>query len=816
MNLKKNTYVAFFFLISMILSSMISLNFINVAADEGGGPPYMDWDVKPDPPNDKCYWDFNNGTLVGWHISGDIGNRDFIYNITSMRYLKNILPEGHAYGVLLQEVYYDMVNREIKAYPESSDHPIVNASLTNFTLGRIYPCDPYVPSYNLANYFIPKNDTTGNPLTIAWSANALSHYYGWMLSNYTSDICDVIYYGNTIELYNSTEGTYVNLTYDSHGILIDGKLKVYFGGPNDRAAPKIVNYSRVYNFQKDWDLTLGDKVGWHLSGDFGPGVESDLIYNITKIDYFFNATGHDIYGKEPYHYGVSLTPMIWNVSLNTLQIANLSINPILNVSLVNVTYSLLEPFSRDVGSGLGLLCNPFIHKNSSGILDIDWCAEAMRQFYSQFLMGGAQKYANMQVSGNSILYTNDTAEAYCSLTYDNNGILTYGELHTDFQGQGIHTVTYTRIYDFNPLNNIDWTDEFDQVGESMIYYMNETKLKFDFIKTNNTMEYDLEFEDGEWRENVRYYQQVWANFSTDDGSGWNYEGIIAIGQANEYLPIILGGGDGDGGPLPIYLVPSGTNGEDLAKVWKPLVDFGQLPFDGLLNGSNWIEFIDSSLGDYTVFKYFADGMLQYIYSTNGSKSFISPYGGPTFIYPENYVANLTDLIKDTALDFSFQPSGMASFNVSIHINMTEDTKLVFTGFSKQPIQTSLSNALFYFDIWFNRTNVDSLLSEPINISVIYKGSTKYSNIKIYFYNETSKAWELVSFSLINNVFEISLTHASLFAFTGVTPSTFPTGGGGGGGDNNKEKEAAIPFGNYYLIFLALAVIGLVIYKKRKL
>ena len=52
----------------------------------------------------------------------------------------------------------------------------------------------------------------------------------------------------------------------------------------------------------------------------------------------------------------------------------------------------------------------------------------------------------------------------------------------------------------------------------------------------------------------------------------------------------------------------------------------------------------------------------------------------------------------------------------------------------------------------------------------------------------------------------------------VTLRTGASGSSGGGGsDDDDDKEVSIPFGNYYLLFLAVGVISLVYYyKKRKI
>ncbi len=814
---KKSKIIVFILLFSMLLSSLISSNIMNVAADAGGGPPYMEWGNPPASPNDKVYWDFNNDTYVGWQMTSDYGSETLMYNITSMGYFTANPPDidFNFYSVVLQEIYYDMIAKEIKAF-----NTPFNASIVNFTdpqAGVIYPgvMNEYLDM--VANPFIPKNDSDGKSLTIDWSANALRFFYGIMLSNWTYFSCDFKVSGNTIELYNSTKGTYANLTYDDNGILTKAYLNVYWGDPTQRATPVSINYTRIYDFQKDWDLTLGDKVGWHVSHDFGGGGDIFMIYNITDFGYFFNGSG-----QESYAYGVTLTPMIWNVSLSALQIANLSNNPILNVSLLNVTQTMLTPSFRDDngGGGFGLMANPFIPITSPGVIDTSWSANAMNREYAIWVSNFTQNIVNVQVLGNSILYTNDTGDFYANLTYDNNGILTFGELKADLHQGGVNTITYNRIYDFDPLNEIVWSDAFDQVGDSVEMYTNDSLIRFDFLNTTDSMYIDLVWKDGQYDEDIFYYQKVWANFSfySEQSDQWNFIGPTPVSTANEYSPLALFGGDDDDEDsalvLPALLVPVGTTGEDLAMAWKPMILSGYMDFDSLSNGSNWVRFNDSSNGEYAIFKYFADGMLQYLYSTNATSILMDPDGFSTFMRPKNYQTNMTDLAKDTDYDFSFQPTGASYFNVSVHINMTEDAKLIFTSFSKQPLQTAIPNGLFYIDLWFNRTDADDILGEPLNISIEYPGSNTYT-YKIYYYNETTDAWELVDFVRVGNTFEISLDHASLFAFVAIPPSVPPSGGDD---DDDDDKETVvIPLGNYYLVFLAVGVISLVYYyKKRKI
>ena len=61
--------------------------------------------------------------------------------------------------------------------------------------------------------------------------------------------------------------------------------------------------------------------------------------------------------------------------------------------------------------------------------------------------------------------------------------------------------------------------------------------------------------------------------------------------------------------------------------------------------------------------------------------------------------------------------------------------------------------------------------------------------------------------------EVMYTKVGILAGTGGGGGIVSNGGGGGGGDDG--KGAIIPFGNFYLIFTAMAIFGLIIYRKFK-
>ena len=64
-----------------------------------------------------------------------------------------------------------------------------------------------------------------------------------------------------------------------------------------------------------------------------------------------------------------------------------------------------------------------------------------------------------------------------------------------------------------------------------------------------------------------------------------------------------------------------------------------------------------------------------------------------------------------------------------------------------------------------------------------------------------------SYKLGTGVYFATVNHTSFFVFTGDKIVTLASGGGG----DDDAEAAKIPFGHYYLLFLALAIIGLVMY-----
>ena len=88
-------------------------------------------------------------------------------------------------------------------------------------------------------------------------------------------------------------------------------------------------------------------------------------------------------------------------------------------------------------------------------------------------------------------------------------------------------------------------------------------------------------------------------------------------------------------------------------------------------------------------------------------------------------------------------------------------------------------------------------------------------MKLYYFNVTdpNAVWQAIPFTdLGNGVIVFKVNHTSIFAFTN-RPSTIISSADD---DDDDDDEPWIPIGNYYLIFIAIAVIGLVLYKKREL
>lgn len=196
-------------------------------------PPYMDWN-HPEP--NGRYWDFDNGSIVGWIQDEQSSSKKLIFNISST-YLKHevnygIFNYGDFYLVALKEVYYDSSIQKFKEYTNFTAHPIINSSAVNYTIGTMLPycmSDP-VPCPNAlkSNPFIPKNSS--DVLDIHKSAQLIQNCFNELIKVMGGYLfSELIISGNIIKMYNSTFGTYYNMTYYDNGILEKGYYNFTLG-----------------------------------------------------------------------------------------------------------------------------------------------------------------------------------------------------------------------------------------------------------------------------------------------------------------------------------------------------------------------------------------------------------------------------------------------------------------------------------------------------------------------------------------------------------------------------------------------------------
>ncbi len=593
---------------------------------------------------------------------------------------------------------------------------------------------------------------------------------------------------------------------------------------------------------KYWNFTTGEIVGWRVSTDY---FTQDKIYNISDLKYFTaaeNVTGND----EPY-YGVQLTPAYYNISTNKVEeFINRTVFPLLNASLINYTLSKYGIFSFDNlhpfafmndNGGPEFFLNLFVPTNSSNdLLDIYWVADALHWSYSTYLNGNfdpvygypqppqtKEELCDLTVTSNSIEYSNPSKGTYCNLYYYDNGTLRTGELKALFMPQMTLTINWTRMFDFNPLNDLKWSEDFDAAGDKLYIGMdtNETMLVFNHTVDNMELEIKWDGDDEEWDIELWYYQEIWANVSYwhFEDKKWIYLNCTPVASANELYPIVFGGGDDDDDEVlvpPMLLIPNQSTYFSLADVFRIFELNPEWSDLRVESADNYVKLTNTSTSNIVVFSYQKDGILKYIYLQE-----VEPFSDISqdrmdedilFFY-KNYTAPLT-IGKNT---FSLHTFDLGSLSASINVSIDQITGFYHSGFPYNPTNQSISNALGFFDIFLeDDTDLDETYYAPINITFHYNHKT-YKSVKVYWFNISADndkgAWEeLPIIDLGNGVIILSLNHTSIIAFT-ASKIYLPTGGGDD--DDDEEKEAAIPFGNFYLLFLAIGIIGLLIFERRK-
>ncbi|MFX0188280.1 MAG: hypothetical protein ACFE8A_11160 [Candidatus Hodarchaeota archaeon] len=586
-----------------------------------------------------------------------------------------------------------------------------------------------------------------------------------------------------------------------------------------------------------WNFTTGEIVGWRFTSDWGV---QDLIFNISDLKYFKDV--ENVTGNNQAYYGVQLTPAYWNVSqAKVLEFSNRTLFPLLNASLINYTLPLvfgmqiwnMAPFG-DPNEVLGpeSQLNPFIPHNSSKVMDLHWVANALHWRYSSHLKGAMPMSPaelvekNVNLGTNSIHYSYSSLGTYCNLYYYDNGTLETGELKGMYGAQ-TYTINLTRIYDFNPLDDLIWSTDFDTKGD-IIYVgidKNETQLIFNHTVDNLDLEIEWDDDEEEWDIDLYYYQEIWANVSFwNEGAGdWEYENTTAVSSANEMAPIVFGGDDDDNGdddgPMPPFLIIPDEGSSSLEVVfswWEKNPYWTDLTFD---YAENYVKITNTTTSKSVAFSYQANGILEYIYfSTIGPFKFENedPYDDDLIWYYKNSTGPLAAKpVINSHQIYAFDLAISAVINISVN----QMSNIWLAGFPYNPTNRSINNALGFFDIFImDQTDLNQDHFAPINITFSYD-HTKYTSVKVYWFNisanEGTGAWEQIIEvkDLGSGLFVVTLNHTSIIVFTASVIGIAPPRGD----DDDDDAEAPIiPIGNYYLIFIAIAVIGLVLYKKREL
>jgi len=488
-----------------------------------------------------------------------------------------------------------------------------------------------------------------------------------------------------------------------------------------------------------------ENIYWNFDNNTIIGYRVE-IYNGTrllqKMDYIFNISATKFYknysGMNCDYYGIELTSLFFNTSTNSLetQLDELG-NPIIgNYSMVNFTN---EDFKGvDFYSSPLIYINQFIPTNGSNGLLIDWCANRLIDDYAMFGLN----VQNITTSSNTMRHENSITGEYVEAIYYNNGTLKTGEMHTNYGGFSSEFLTfnYTRIYDFNPLDDLEWTID---IGDIIYYGMLMDEYQIEIISfPNYTMEeipLSFQFVVGniyKWN----YTDEIWEYNSTDI--------IAAANEAYPFIPwISLWEGH-----VPL-LFPNGSRGEEMIPIMS-MVGFRPPEFE-IEYGDYWIKIINVSSGGYQYFESFANGLTKYvIWEDLGFESLCI------------YFKNSTKI--SGSYDFEIEPYHTDEFNVYVNISVLADTHLLFVGLDYNPTLVPLNNGLLFIDLFLNDT---SNLGGSVNITIDYN-PIKYGYIKLWYFNMSMNdhkgAWEQISFTQVDlNTLMVSVDHLSFFALSWV-------------------------------------------------
>lgn len=533
-----------------------------------------------------------------------------------------------------------------------------------------------------------------------------------------------------------------------------------------------------------WDFDPGTIIGWEIKVYNGTTLltSGTTLYNISALTFFTNYSGLGIN-----YYGVQLKPVYFNTTTNSIEEYPTGpyMYPILNCSMANFTLGL---FSGIPPLMMGyLIVNPFIPKNGTDGLMTEWSAYGMADEYSMFLGGDLNPDISFP-NTNTILFENSTGSGeYVKLVYYDNGTLEAAELFSYFNGtfpQGISYI-YTRTADFNPIDEIKWNIDIDDV-----FYMgfNQDEYKYEIIDFVNHTGYGLT--------GPGPFQSVIANVYIWDflTETWILQlENTTIATVNEYMPYSPFSYIGYGTSGPQLLVPNGTTVDDMLWYFN-ILTFSPLPDIELAYGENFIKLSNSTNQEIIFYVEFtSEGIIKYLID----KMFVMMVDPSAKVY---YFKN-SEVISGM-YNFNIEPYGTTEFQVDVNITVSEDTHLLYAGLDHNPTNKNLTNTLLVLDVFLNETS--NLVGE-LNIIITYD-PLKYEFLELWWFNYSADggmgAWEKIAFvDLGNGTIIISTDHLSLFALVEGTEG---------------PGEEIIPFGTFYVFFMILSIIGLIIYLKRKL
>jgi len=563
-----------------------------------------------------------------------------------------------------------------------------------------------------------------------------------------------------------------------------------------------------------WDFSNGSMLGFQYERyndtDYSLGVH---YYNITSMPLLFIDEPQFITN---YTYCVQLEEIYFNISENKIKPVNNS--PLLNVSLVNLTESFFGlskgyfiPMLPSIDGGGGpfsgwffMLINPFIPTNDT-VLALSWSAQRLKILYELFIgMGELDiESISMAPNNNNIYFKNSATGAYVNLTYYDNGTLIYGELYYYDDEDGWMTITLTTIFDVNPLDELEWDVE---VGDCLYFGVERKEYKFNITSIYNYSYYHPQIG------TTFLFQVVNASLSMfhPESESWISFGLnLTIGLANELFPAYFIQNFKFNMPL---ILPLGYDTEKLAMMYNMI---GGRDYDQVTFGDSWVKLYNSSTQGFAVLEFSKNGSALLFQVKDINILFDHETAGL-------YRKNMT--IIDSIHSIDIIPLSTSGFGVTLNISVIGKTQLFYSAFDINPINTTkgIGNyGLLFIDVMVKESsNLDQAGTnfQPINITIDFD-HTIYKYVKIYYFNTSSEnrfeIWKPIPYiKLADGKIMFTVNYSSIFVFVNVPLTSLILVGDDD--DDDDEGAPAIPIGNYYLIFIAIAVIGLVIYKKREL